>query len=198
MKSFKSACALSAITIILSACGGGGSSSSTNTGNSSAAPSANSLTGLKGTFVVACAGESFSDGSQKTMYSDQTTLVVTPSASGISASVSVHTLGYTGSTNCDASTLDTDVTVTGDITDKGTTQNYKTADGKTVTANVVTFSYNGLKLSKGNITGSIPLPGTKTNVAYYFDGKNLYGSKGNRTLPDGLGDSLTTRPAVKQ
>jgi hypothetical protein len=174
----------------LSACGGGGGDSG---GSSTEGANTNPLAAMQGTYVVACDGATHSSGS----WSTQTTIVITAPAGGSEVDVSVHDKEYTGSADCAASTLDDDVTVTGRITSKGTTKAYTTATGKSVTAKVLTFTYSGLTISKGNFILPLPTFGTTTDIAYVLDGGNLYGAKGGRGA-DGLGDSLSARAGVKQ
>ena len=105
---------------------------------------------------------------------------------------------YVGNAACDASSLDTDITVNGELADKGTTKTYSGLNGtKAGVAEVITFTYTSLSLTKGTLTGTLPVPGVSTDVAYLLDGANLYVSKGRREA-DGLGDSLGVHAAVKQ
>lgn len=197
MKHISSIVALSISSILLSACGGGSSGTSTGV-----APgvTVNALAGMKGTYVLACEGHAFTDGSgqgNNMSESQQGTITVTPDSSSNGAIVTLHTLYYAGSLNCASATLDTDLTVTGQLSGKGTTKNFKDASGKNVTAQVGTFTYTGLTLSKGNLTGSLPTFGATATVAYLVTGNNLYVSKGHRGT-DGIGGTLSTEVAVKQ
>lgn len=187
MKKIISVIVLSALAVLLNACGGGSSSSGSTSSNISA--TINTLDALRGTYVMACKGDN-NNGAAGESSQGTTTITTTPGSTG-GAVVSMHLLNYTGSTNCSASTLDTDVTVNGQVSGKGTTKNYIDATGSTVTANVVTFTYTGMTLAVGNLAGSLPVAGVTTDVAYVLNGNNLYVSKGHRGA-DGLGDSLTT------
>lgn len=186
-------------TLLLVACGGGGNSSTdTTTTATTTTASTDTFAALKATYVLACTGETFRnlDGTISKVESSQGTVIVATASGSTATTVSLRSQYYLGSTDCAASTLNTDVTANGTLSDKGTTKNYTDATGKTVTAKIATFTYTGMTLSKGNLTMSLPTFGTTTDIAYVLDGNNLYVTKGVRGT-DGLGDSLTTA-AVKQ
>ncbi|MDB5822284.1 MAG: hypothetical protein JWR21_988 [Herminiimonas sp.] len=187
MKKFFSLVIISLPAILLGACGGGDSSSPSPTIAPSSALTT-TLDGLAGTYVAACSDESYTPSQPE---SAQASIVITPPNA-----VTAHLQTYDGSANCTAATLKQDLTVTGQLKGKATTKSYKDATGKSLTANVVTFSLTGMTLSKGTITGSLPTPGVTTDIAYVLSGNTLNVAKGNREA-DGLGDSLS-RPFVKQ
>ena len=54
------------------------------------------------------------------------------------------------------------------------------SSGKSVTAKVLTFTYSGVTFSKGSFSGTLPVAGVTTDIAYVFDGSNLYLAKGGR------------------
>jgi len=186
------AIALVAAFAALTACGGGGSSDSSSS-STEASANASPLAAMQGTYVAACDGQTFDSGSS----SSQVTIIVTAPAGSSEVGVSVQVKGYTGSTDCAASTLDTDVTATGQLSSKSTTKTYTDATGKSVTAKVLTFTYSGVTFSKGSFSGTLPVPGVTTDIAYVLDGSDLYLAKGVRDA-DGLGDSLSKRVGVKQ
>lgn len=193
MKKIISVIALSISTMLLSACGGGGDSSSSTPSVAATSTVTNTPDALNGTYVLACVDETYTGGAAQ---SKQGTITVAPDNSG--STVVAHVQTYKGSTNCTEATMDLDLTVSGGLSGKSTTKNYKNATGKTVTANVVTVSYTGLKLSRGNLTNfSLPQANFSTDIAYVLDGKNLYFAKGHREA-DGLGDSLSRDVLVKQ
>lgn len=182
--------ALSVSAAVLAGCGGGNSSPA------GTAPSAvvNVLAPLQATYLIAC--ESL-DSSEGPLRSEQATIIITPDASSNGAEVSIHAQHYVGSSNCASGTLDIDLTVRGKLSDKGTSKNFKDAAGNTVSGKVVSFTYTGLTLSKGNWSGSLPTFGTTATVAYVLTGNKLYVSKGHRGA-DSIGDTLSTQAAVKQ
>ena len=51
-------------------------------------------------------------------------------------------------------------------------------------------------MRKGQLSGTIPTPGAKTQMAYLVDRNKLYLSSGNREADD-LGNGLSTRFGVK-
>ena len=181
-------------TVLLAACGGGGSSSTAT----STTASTDTFAALKATYAVACTGDTLraQDGTITKLESSQGTITIATASGSNATTVSLRSQYYVGSTDCAASTLNTDLTANGQLSDKGTTKNYTDATGKTVTAKVATFTYTGMTLSKGNLSISLPTAGTTTDIAYVLDGSNLYVTKGVRGA-DGLGDSLS-RAAVKQ
>lgn len=182
--------ALSVSAAVLAGCGGGSSSPA------GTAPSAvaNVLAPLQATYLIACTSLDSSDGK---LESEHATIIITPDASSNGAEVSMHAQHYVGSANCASGTLDTDLTVKGKLSDKGTSKNFKDAAGNTVVGKVVSFTYTGLTLSKGNLSGSLPTFGTTATVAYVLTGNKLYVSKGHRGA-DGIGDVLSTEVIVKQ
>lgn len=182
---------LSASAVLLSACGGGSSSVGTNVAPSAAV---NLLAPLTGTYLVACTR--INPESAK-LESEQASIIVTPDATTNGATVSMHARYYAGSIDCAAATLDTDLTVSGQLSDMGSSKNFSDATGKTLSAKVASFTYSGLTLSKGNLSGSLPTFGAKALIAYVLIGNNLLVSKGHRDV-NGVGDSLSDRVAVKQ
>jgi hypothetical protein len=187
MKKIFSLVVLSLPAIFLGACGGGDSSSPSPTIAPSSALTT-TLDGLAGTYVAACSDESYAPNQP---VSRQASIVITPAKT-----VSVQFQYYDSSANCTAANLTQDVTVTGQLSGKATTKNYKDATGKTLTANVVTFSFTGMTLSKGTFSGTLPTSGLTTDIAYVLNGNTLNVAKGHREA-DGLGDSLS-KPFVKQ
>ena len=188
--------ALTFIATALSACGGGGGDSSTETSGKAVATS---VAQIAGTYVLPCKGEDFRGSSTldgATSDSETATIVITPDPATGNATISAHLKYYRNSANCDASTLDTDLTFLGTATDKAGSKNYTNAAGKPVTAKIATVVYTGLTLSKGNLEFSLPTPGATTSMAYVLENNTLYLSKGHREA-DGLGDALTPG-AVKQ
>lgn len=176
----------------LVACGGGGSSDS-DSSSTQASANTSPLAAMQGTYVAACDGQTFDSGSS----SSQVTIIITAPAGGSEVDVSVHAKSYTGSSDCAESTLAADVTVTGQLSNKSTTKTYTDSTGKSVTAKVLTFAYSGVTFSKGSFSGTLPVAGVTTDIAYVLDGSNLYLAKGVREA-DGLGDKLSTRVGVKQ
>lgn len=192
--SISSAIALSISAFVLGGCGGGSSAP-----GSSVAPAVNVLAALNGNYVLTCTGETWIDAASGINMSEsqQSSVTIASDASANGAAVSMHSQYYVGSTNCAAATLDTDITVSGQLSDKGVSKNYKDAAGNTIAAKVASFTYSGLKLSKGNLTGSLPTFGTTATIAYVLTGNNLFVSRGHRDT-DGIGGALTTQAAVKQ
>jgi hypothetical protein len=187
MKKIGSFVILSLPAILLGACGGGDSSSGNPTIAPTSAVSA-TLDGMSGTYIASCVDDGSVNGVPE---SEQASIVITP-ANGVTARIQ----GYKGSANCTASTLVEDGTVTGQLSGKSTTKNYKDGTGKSLTANVVTFTFTGMTLSKGIINGNLPTPGLTTDIAYVLSGNTLNVAKGHREA-DGLGDSLS-KPFTKQ
>ena len=180
---------------VLAACGGGGDSSGSSTetsANSSA--NTNALASMQGTYVTACIDRTNSGGTSE---SNQVTITITALAGSSEVDASVRNQYYDGSANCTASTLSGDLTVTGQLSSKSTTKIYTDATAKSVTAKVLTFTYTGMTLSKGNLSGTLPVAGMTTDIAYVLDGSNLYLAKGVREA-DGLGDRLSAYAGVKQ
>ena len=182
------------IVAVLNACGGGGSDASNQTNGSTGSTTrsgtaGNDLFAQPGTYVLACK----SDGDQSSLesiQSNQGTIVITPNAATGKAEARAHYQYYKGSGTCDPSALKGDLTVSGSITAKGATKYYPDVAGKAVIANVVTFNYSSMTLSKGNLSGGIPSFGTPVDMAYFLDGNTLYLNKGHREA-DGLGDSIS-------
>jgi hypothetical protein len=201
MKKIISVIALSIPTILLGACGGGGDSSSASPTIAPSSVVATTLDGLSGNYVAACEDLSYktymsatpqaSESSVAVAASRQASIVITPANV-----VTAHFQYYEGSADCMAATLAQDVTATGQLTAKAASKNYMDATGKKITASVATFSFNGMKISKGSFTGSFPTPGATTDIAYVLNGNTLNVAKGHREA-DGLGDSLS-KPFVKQ
>lgn len=188
--------ALTFIASALSACGGGGGDSSTETSGKAVA---SSVAQIAGTYVLPCKGEDFRGSSTldgATSDSETATIVITPDPATGNATINARLKYYRNSANCDASTLDTDLTFLGTATDKAGSKSYTNAAGKPVTAKVATIVYTGLTLSKGNLKFSLPTPGATTDMAYVLENNTLYLSKGSRGA-DKLGDALTPG-AVKQ
>jgi hypothetical protein len=188
MRKIVSLVILSLPVILLAACGGGSDSGSASPTIAPSSVLATTLAGLSGTYVAACVDDGISHNVPQSV---QAYIVITPENL-----VTARIQGYDGSANCTAETLKDDFAVTGQLTGKTTTKNYKDASGKTLTANVVTFAFNGMTLSKGTITGTLPTPGLTTDVAYVLNGNILNIAKGHREA-DGLGDALS-KPFIKQ
>jgi len=180
----------------LVACGGGGDNSgpSTETTSTNSGANTNALASMQGTYVTACIDRTNSGGTSE---SNQVTITVTAPAGSSEVDASVRNQYYDGSANCTASALSGDLTVTGQLSSKSTTKIYADATGKSVTAKVLTFTYSGMTLSKGNLSGTLPVAGMTTDIAYVLDGSNLYLAKGVRDA-DGLGDRLSAYAGVKQ
>jgi len=187
--------------ILLGACGGGGDSSSASPTIAPSSVVATTLDGLSGNYVAACEDLSYKSYTPATQQvpassvamavSRQASIVITPANV-----VTAHFQYYDGSADCTATTLTQDVTATGQLTAKAASKNYMDATGKTLTASVATFSFNGMTISKGSFTGSFPTPGATTDIAYVLNGNTLNVAKGHREA-DGLGDRLS-KPFVKQ
>jgi hypothetical protein len=195
--SMRSMFTVTLITTALSACGGGGSDDSSNDASGKSTAST-SIAQMGGTYIFPCTGTTFqpsADPSAAKSESKTATIVITPDATG-KASISAHYQYYRNSVNCDAATIDTDLTFLGTAIDKAGSKNYTNAAGKPVAAKVATIAYSGFTLSRGNLKLSLPAPGATTDVAYVLDNNTLYLSKGRREA-DGLGDALTLG-AIKQ
>jgi hypothetical protein len=187
------------IAAVLSACGGGGSDSSGQAGSGAASAGTtgdNALAYLAGTYVVPCEAIIYPTAADPSSSSDQGTVVIAPNASTGKVEATLRYQYYNGSTNCNASTLDTDLSGNFTISGKSGAKIYKDATGKPVTANVATVTYTGMTLSKGNLTLSLPAFGATTDMAYVLANNTLYVSKGHRET-DGLGDGLS-RGAIRQ
>lgn len=200
-KHLRSMFTLTVIATALSACGGSSSndSDSGSTDASSKASASTSIAQMGGTYILPCTGTTFtpSSGSNATNSESKTaTITITPEGSG-KASIIAHYQYFRNSARCDAAALDFDMTFTGTASDKAGSKNYKNADGKPVTANLVTVAYSGFKLSKGSLKFSLPRAGATTDMAYFVDNNTLHLSKGHREA-DGLGAALTKEGAVKQ
>jgi len=174
------------LSAMLAACGGGGSDS--GTGTSGLGAQSNVLSPLVATYVLPC--------NARNNESEQGTLIVSSLQDSDKATATIHYKYYAGSTTCEATKLDTDITVGGQIRDLASTVN-RTLGSSTVGAKVIEFRYDSLSLSKGVLGGSLPTFGMTTKVAYVMNGNNVYFTKGVR-LADGLGDSLTSVPVTKQ
>lgn len=184
---------IAALSFALAACGGGSSAGSSTETSASSSTNTSALAPMQGTYATACFGDT-NNGSGE---SNQVTITITAPPGGSEIDASVHNQYYVGSTDCTAATLNTDLTVTGQLSSKSTTKAYIDSTGKSVTAKVLTFAYSGLTLSKGSFSGTLPVVGVTTDVAYVFDGSSLYLAKGGREA-DGLGDSLSPHAGVKQ
>lgn len=194
---------LTVIATALSACGGSSSnnsdSGSGSTDASSKASASTSIAQMGGTYILPCTGTTFtpsSDPNTTNSESKTATITIKPEGSG-KASIIAHYQYFRNSPRCDAAALDFDMTFMGTASDKAGSKNYKNADGKPVTASLVTVAYSGFKLSKGGLKFSLPRAGATTDMAYFVDNNRLYLSKGHREA-DGLGASLTKEGAVKQ
>jgi hypothetical protein len=196
--SMRSMFTVTLITAALGACGGGGSDSSSNDASGKSTAST-SIAQMGGTYILPCRGTTFqpsADPSADKSESETATIVITPDTVTGKASISAHHQYYRNSVNCDAATLDSDLTFLGTASDKAGSKNYTNAAGKPVTAKVATIAYSGFTLSRGKLDLSLPTLGATTDMAYVLDNNTLYLSKGRREA-DGLGDALT-RGAVKQ
>jgi hypothetical protein len=181
------------IAAALTACGGGGSSAGTDN---------NPFKALQGTYAVACDGFADTTG-LNTSWSSQGSVAVTDLVGSDKANVTLHSLSYSSPAgdssggSCDAARLTTDLTVTGQIRALGTTKAYTDAGGATVAAQVVEFTYYGFTITKGSLSGTLPLPNTTTQIGYVLDGNKLYLGHGHRGT-DGLGDALSRRYGLRQ
>ena len=187
------------IAAVLSACGGGGSDSSGQAGSGAASAGTtgdSSLAYLAGTYVFPCKGVSYETSVNPTRTSDQGTIVIKTNATTGKVEVSANIKAYEGSANCDASTLDTDLSGNFTVSGKSGAKIYTDATGNPVRANVATVTYTGMTLAKGNLTLSLPAFGATTDMAYVLANNTLYVSKGHRET-DGLGNGLT-RGAIRQ
>ena len=173
---------------VLSACGGRSNEADTQANTSP-------LAGMQGTYAVACFGDLYNGPSGQSQQG--TITIAAPADSGSTITVSVRLQSYVGSTNCADSTLVLDATAYGHLVSKDTTKNYADGSGNTVSARVATVTYERLTVSKGAFSGTLPAIGATTDIAYVLRGNELYLSQGGRGA-DGLGGSLSTRPAVKQ
>lgn len=194
---------LTIIATALSGCGGSsGGDSDSDSGSTDASgktSAGTSIAQMGGTYILPCTGTTFttSSGSNATNSESKTaTITITPEGSG-KASISAHYQYFENSARCDPAALNFDMTFIGTASDKAGSKIYTNADGKPVTANLVTVAYSGFKLSKGSLNVSLPRAGATTDMAYVLDNNTLYLSKGPRGA-DGLGAALTKKGAVKQ
>ena len=127
------------IAAVLSACGGGGSDSSGQAGSDAASAGTtgdSSLAYLAGTYVFPCKGVSYETSVNPTRTSDQGTIVIKPNAATGKMEVNVNIKAYEGSTNCEASTLDTDLSGNFTIRAKSSTKIYMDATGNPVAQDI--------------------------------------------------------------
>ena len=198
-RQFHALALISIASAALAACGGGGDAGSAGSAGSAGtstilAANTSPLAAMQGTYVMPCDGDKYNGPAGE---SSQATITVTAAPGSNQVDAAVHYSYYDGSTDCASATLNFDITGTGHITSKATTKAYTDAAGKSVSANVMTLTYGGMTLSKGIFTGTFPLPGATTDIAYVLDGNTLSWAKGVRGA-DGLGDSLSARTAVRQ
>jgi hypothetical protein len=182
------------VAATVAACGGGGSDATTSA-TANAALASNPLVSLQGTFAIPCSSYQTATGNK--VGSGQGTITVDAAAGRSEANVSIRYLAYDGVADCATTALSEDITATGTLTKKDATKLYTLTTGNKVTADVVTFKYSGVTFSKGTFTGTLPMPGVTTDLAYVLDGNNLRVAKGGRDA-DGLGDSLSAQIAVRK
>jgi hypothetical protein len=175
------------VAAVLSGCGGGGDSSS-------GSPQQNAFSAMVGSYAVACDGNRNGNAINNTGSADGS-VSIDGLAGSDRAQVTARLRQYSDS-SCSTGALVTDITVKGEIRDLNATKDYALLGG-TVTAKVVEFTYTGLTISKGSISGSLPTFGVTTRMAYYLNGNKLYLSKGVRGA-DGLGATMSANAGVKQ
>jgi hypothetical protein len=180
---------LSLSAAILTACGGGGGGSDSAPSSSAAPPSYSYLDA--GTYSSGCFVRTINPGS---ISAEINTFTI-----GSDRSVSVNTQQFTapsGSTApCAITGLVKDLTLNG----KGNLLAGKKGitTGKTGSAELAEFTFEGFKLSKGSLTGSLPAFGTKTKAGFLVEGNKLYVLSGPREA-DGFPKSFSQIVYTKQ
>ncbi len=185
--------AVAAATLV--ACGGGGGGGSAPAATT---PVANAFDATVGTYSTGCLKEivGYGVGFTPIYGSVRGTVVVSDPVGDKAATISVRSEEFNTSDSCDAAKINEDITIKGQVTDLGTTKTVSNST-RTITAKVVEFRYDSLKISMGSLTGTLPTLGTKGKGGYAIEGNKAYVLKGTRGA-DGVQSELSTVVLTKQ
>ena len=180
----------------VAACGGGNEPVSTPAPGDT---SANVFASLAGSYASGCVVYQAASGPSSASSSEESSATVSNLAGTDKATVSLRNKFYSGSENCAPATLDTDVTIGGQVTHRAATKvvSGTVANPKSGTAQIGEFRYDSLTLSKGSLNIALPTFGTTAQVAYLVEGSKVFVISGSRS-PDGLGSRFSNTVMTRQ
>ena len=179
-----------AVLTMLVACGGGSNSDTAPVANATAG----SFTADVGTYKTACLSDD--PGATPPTYSNIVMIIDAPTAPDKTTGSAQYQV-FTSNT-CAVNTKTDDLTVRGNLTALGATKTIPVSGAaKAGIAKTANFAYTGFTLSKGSLSGGLPIIGATAKVGYLIEGSKLYVLSGS-SAADGLPTSFSSGVLTKQ